>query len=423
MRPGTLTPERNTSLRVIGREGSVTGRIMNQLARNIGVAPFAPAGATVDVMSGEDVRKCRRWRRALARNRKDHRYYDIVEDTIRQSFDYRYFAIRDDRGEVRAVIPFFLLDLDLLAGLGHFARLATALVRRLWPRFMLARALMVGCTAGEGHLDDPDEVSHAEQAQLLAASLADHAVRLGAPMVVFKEFPAKYRSDLKALLQAGFSRAPSFPMTRLDIDHPSFDDFMVRVLSAKTRKDLRVKFRAAAAAPAIELRVVSDITPMIEELYPLYLQVYERAQFRFEKLSREFLCRLGRRMPDKVRFFVWQQQGRAIAFSLCMVQDDEIFGEYLGFDYTVALDLHLYHYVFRDVVTWAIARGYKTLRINGANYDPKLHLRFRLDPVDLYVRHTSRAANFMLARLLPFLVPTRYDPILPRFPNFHELDP
>jgi hypothetical protein len=81
-----------------------------------------------------------------------------------------------------------------------------------------------------------------------------------------------------------------------------------------------------------------------------------------------------------------------------------------------------HQYIIRDVVTWAIAHGYKTLRTNGANYDPKLHLRFRLDPVDLYVRHTSRAANFMLSRLLPFLVPTRYDPILPRFSNFHALD-
>src|SRR6202035_4348871 len=141
----------------------------------------------------------------------------------------------------------------------------------------------------------------------------------------------------------------------LDIDYASFDDFMARALSAKTRKDLRVKFRTAAAAPPIALEGVNDISPSIEEVFPLYLQVFERAQFRFEKLTAEFLCELGRRMPDKARFFVWRQQGRVIAFSLCMVQDDEIFGEYLGFDYAVALDLHLYHYVFRDVVTWAMA--------------------------------------------------------------------
>ena len=117
--------------------------------------------------------------------------------------------------------------------------------------------------------------------------------------------------------------------------------------------------------------------------------MFERSKLRFEKLTREFLCELGRRMPDKVRYFIWRQEGRVIAFSLCMVEGDDLYAEYLGLDYTLALKLHLYHYAFRDVVTWAIANGYKNFRSSGLNYDPKLHLRSRLDPIDLYVRHTS----------------------------------
>ena len=59
---------------------------------------------------------CRRWGSAFSDSRKHHRYYELVEDTIRQGFDYRYFVIRDALGEVRAVQPFFILDQDLLAG-------------------------------------------------------------------------------------------------------------------------------------------------------------------------------------------------------------------------------------------------------------------------------------------------------------------
>jgi predicted N-acyltransferase len=394
---------------------------MNQLARNLQLDIFSPQSAAVGVLSLADVRRCRRWERALASERKDHRYYEIVEETIRQGFDYHYFDICDSCGEVRAIVPFFRLDLDLLAGLPPRIHLAAEMLRRWWPRFMQVRTVMVGCAAGEGHLDDADELSHAEQAQRLSATVADHAAELQVRLIVFKEFPAKYRDDLECLVLAGFTRVPSLPMTVLDINYPSFEDFMSRTLSSKTRKDLRVKFRRAAAAAPIELSVVHDITPMIEEIYPLYLQVYERAQFRFELLTKEYLCRLGRTMPDKTRFFIWRQHGRAVAFSLCMVHKDEMFGEYVGFDYAVALDLHLYHYAFRDVVTWAMAHGYKTFRSNGANYDPKLHLRFRLDPVDLYVRHVSKIANFMLSKLLRYLVPVPYDPILARFPNFDEV--
>ena len=84
---------------------------------------------------------------------------------------------------------------------------------------------------------------------------------LKARLIVFKEFPAKYRGVLACFVGAGYTRVPSYPMTRLNIDYPSFDEYMARALSRKTRQDLRVKFRAAAAAPPIELTVVHDIAP------------------------------------------------------------------------------------------------------------------------------------------------------------------
>ena len=81
-----------------------------------------------------------------------------------------------------------------------------------------------------------------------------------------------------------------------------------------------------------------------------------------------------------------------------------MYAEYVGFDYAVALDLHLYHYIIRDMINWGISQGYKWFRSSGLNYDPKLHMRHRLDPLDLYVRHTSTAANA----------------ILKLFPNYHD---
>ncbi|MBV9971412.1 MAG: GNAT family N-acetyltransferase [Xanthobacteraceae bacterium] len=391
---------------------------MDELSRNF-QSGLAAHRSAVEVMSGDEVGRCRRWLHAFATQRKDSRYYEIVSRDIRQGFDYRYFALRDAGGEVRALAPFFVLDQDLCAAIAG-ARPALAALRRLWPRFMTARTLMVGCAAGEGHLDCEDEMSHAEQVRLLRDWIGFHADRLGARLVVFKEFPAKYRGVLGALCEAGYTRVPSFPMTRLDIDYPSFEAYMARALSRKTRRDLRLKFRAAAAA-SISLAVTSDITDRVDEVYPLYLQVFARSKWRFEKLTPEFLCELGRQMPDKVRYFVWSAEGKAIAFSLCMVDGEDIFAEYLGLDYSRALDLHLYHYAFRDVVRWAMANGYKRFRSSGLNYEPKLHLCSELEPLDLYVRHASPLVNKVLARVLPVLEPTHADPILRRFPNYDEI--
>jgi hypothetical protein len=379
-----------------------------------------PQRFSVDVLARADLARCPRWQHAFASSRKDHRFYELVEDTILQGFDYRYFVIKGRGGAIRAIQPFFILDQDLLAGVGPRMRRAVRAVRRVWPRFLTLRTMMIGCAVGEGGLDGC-EASHAANAEALASAIMRHAHELRTKLIVLKEFPARYRDPLSCFLRHGFTRVPSLPMTRLNIDFPDFDAYMARALNGATRRKLRKKFAAAAAAPPIEMRVVCDVTPFIDAIHPLYLQVYHRSKLHFEKLSRAFLCGLGCRMPDRTRFFIWRQNGRIVAFTLCMIEGNALFTEYIGLDYAVALDLHLYHYAVRDMITWAIAHGYKWLRSSGLNYDPKLHLRHVLDPTDLYVRHTSTVINAVLTRVLPWMEPTRYDPTLKKFPNYREL--
>jgi hypothetical protein len=376
----------------------------------------------VQVLRRAELARCSFWQTAFARQRKDRRFYELVEDTLDQGFDYRYFAVVDKGGEVRAVQPFLIVDQDLLAGLAdRIVRLA-GLVRRVWPRFLRLSTLMVGCAAGEGHLDGLDEAAQQAIASALATAIPVHARRLGTSLIVLKEFPAKYRAALRCFVQTGFARVPSMPMVSRSIDFRSFDDYAAKALSSKMRNQLRRKFDDAAKAGPIEMTLVEDIAPFVDDIYPLYLQVYERSSLHFEKLTKEFFYRLAQSMPDKVRFFLWRNDGRIVAFNLCMVQDDAICSEYIGLDYSVALDLHLYFVVVRDLMSWAMANGYRSFHSSGLNYDPKYRLRFALDPLDLYVRHTSRIANAVLARVLPLLGPTRYDPNLKRFANFGELD-
>ena len=222
------------------------------------------------------------------------------------------------------------------------------LVRRVWPRFLRLSTLMVGCAVGEGHLDGFDEAANHAIAIALATDIPAHARNLGASLIVLKEFPAKYRAALRCFVQKGFARIPSMPMVSRRINYLSFDEYAARSLSSKMRNQLRRKFEDAAKAGPIEMTLVEDITPFVDDIYPLYRQVYERSTLHFEKLTKEFFCQLGRTMPDKTRFFLWRKNGRIVAFNLCMVQDDAICSEYIGLDYALALDLHLYFVVVRD---------------------------------------------------------------------------
>jgi predicted N-acyltransferase len=364
----------------------------------------------------------RLWKSAFAHLRKDSRYYEIVEDTICPEFDYRYFAVKDASGLLIGVQPFFLLDQDLLAGAGPRAKAFVKAARRVWPRFLTMRTLMVGCAAGEGHLDAQGESARLELAEALAGGIVRAARREKASLIVLKEFPAEYRDALSCFLDKGFARAPNMPMTRLDISqYASFDDYLSRAIKSKRRTEFRKKFKAAEASSPIELEVAASPDAVIDEVYALYEQVFARSALQFEKLTKAYFIEVARRMPDKARFFLWRQDGRVVAFSLCLLQGDALYGEYLGLDYRIALDLHLYFYVMRDIISWAIENGFKSIVSTSLGYAPKLQMRHALEPLDLYIRHTSPLVNMALRAFLPLLEPTRGEPILKQFPNYAEL--
>ena len=384
------------------------------------VVRYPTSEGCVWIARRSDLQSLAAWRQALADQRKDYRYYELLEETIIQGFDYRYFVVEDGVGRVRAVQPFFFLQQDILQGSGDRLLSAAGKVRRVFPRFLTLRTLMVGCAAGEGHLDRGKEAEAKWVARQIHDMLKRYAKRSRASMVVLKEFPSTYRATLRPFSSNGYTRVPSLPSVKIHLPFKDFDDYMAKSLSKATRKDLRRKFRDTDGL-GITMEVLTDLTPFVDELYPLYLQVYERSDLRFEKLTKPFLCKLGQTMPDKARFFVWRKDGKAIAFSVCMIVGDELHDEYVGLDYSVALDLHLYFCTLRDVFQWMMQNGFVWYCSSAMGYEPKLRLKAKLAPLDLYVAHTSGIFNQVLKRVLPLLEPTRSDKTLREFPNFDEL--
>jgi predicted N-acyltransferase len=360
------------------------------------------------------------WERAFQNKCKDHRYYEIVDKTLEGDFEHHYVVLEDDSGNVRAIQPVFFVRQNLVEGVPGKIRSVVDLVRKRFPRFLTMRVLMVGCAAGAGDLGTCDEKDEAWVAAALLASLRNYARQNKASLIVLKDFTAKYRAALETFRSNVYARIPSMPMTRLALHYQTWDEYFC-TLSKATRKDLRRKFRKAERAPKIDMEIVSDLTPNVDEAYPLYLEVHERSPLKFETLTKDYFRAIGQRMPERARFFIWRQNGKIIAFSFCLVCADAIYDECIGLDYSVALDLHLYFYTLRDIISWAVQQGLKYYYSNPLNYGPKLHLRCELVPLDLYVMHTSALLNPIFRRIIKYLGPTRHDPFLRRFPNADQL--
>ena len=270
---------------------------------------------TATLVSREQLRNWPAWEQAFGARCKDHRYYEIIDETLADGFEHHYLILEDESGNVRAIQPLFFLQQNLVEGVPGAVRSIVDLVRKTFPRFLTMRTLMVGCAAGEGHLGACAEEDEAWVAQALHASLQTIARENKASLVVLKDFPSRYRAALGNFSANGYARVPSMPMTRLELHHANFEEFL-GTLGKATRKGLRRKFRKAERAPKIDMEVVTDIAPYVDEIYPLYLQVHERSPLKFETLTKDYFRSLSREMPERVRYFLWRQNGKIIAFSL-----------------------------------------------------------------------------------------------------------
>jgi len=357
------------------------------------------------------------WQRAFSGQCKDHRYYTVAGETLQGQFDHRYLILENSKtGEVSIQVLFFVRQ-DLTAGMPGRLRAILNFPRKVFPGWLQMRILMVGCSAGEGALDR----DHPWAVTALHEALDAYARKSKVSLVLLKDFPSTYREALAPFSANRYCRAPSMPACKLELGFANFEAFLNERLSYSFRKNLRRKFKKLAGCPPLRMEVITDATPIIDEIHSLYRQTMERSEFKFEELTADFLARIGREMPDRVRFFIWRQEGKIVAFALCMVHGDTIHDLNVGLDYEVALDLHLYFVTWRDVVEWAIDKGLKHYYTAPLNYDPKLHLRMELAPLDLYAWHTSALINPIFRLAMRYLQPARHDPVIRRFPNAHEL--
>src|SRR5207248_9089556 len=170
-----------------------------------------PQGVAKTVTRAE-LQDCDAWERAFRNKCKDHRYYEIVDETLEGGFKHHYLVLEDDSGEVRAIQPVFFVRQNLVEAVPGKIRSIVDLVRKTFPRFLIMRVLMVGCAAGTGDLGACDEKDEVWVAKALSASLRAYARQNKASLVVLKDFPAKYRRVLESFSSNGYTRLPSMPM-------------------------------------------------------------------------------------------------------------------------------------------------------------------------------------------------------------------
>ena len=179
------------------------------------MTPFSFKDGTAAVVSPNELRQYEDWPNAFHDCCKDHRFYEIIEKTLDNDFDYQYLILRDLTGKMRGIQPFFFVQQNLVEGIPGGPRRLVDSIRKKFPRFLTMRVLMVGCAAGEGHLGALSPVDSIWIAEALHECLPQVARAAKASLVVLKDFPSKYRDTLAGFSRNGFTRVIGMLGTRV----------------------------------------------------------------------------------------------------------------------------------------------------------------------------------------------------------------
>lgn len=320
-----------------------------------------------------------------------------------------FLARTTDRG-----IPCFSAPFDLLTTADDALRDRL----RRWPGFRSWKRLLtldtgfVGTTVSEYALFPagirPDD---------MAALLRDNNPQK--KLVIVKDLP--YNSPLlsasdnhysqalyDACLRQGFIGVEGQALAYVPINFDDTDDYLSR-LSRGRRRDIRRKLRSREQLH-IDILPTGDArfsdAAWRHELYQLYLAVYAQSDIHFDLLTPAYFDALLTDATSGGRVFLYWHNGVLAGYNLCYQQQDKLIDKYIGLNYPLALEHHLYFVSWFVNLEYALENG---LRFYVAGWtDPQVK--------------ASLGASFTLTRHLVWVRNPLLRRILNRFRHYFESD-
>jgi len=340
---------------------------------------------------------------------ESYQFYKALADSGLPEFVFYYLAFyRGD--EIAGIAPLFSTDFNLDIAVEGWPLKAIKAIRKAFPNFLVMKTLFCGSPFSEhGVIGARDDFRRDPRfTEYLAAGINKLASALGAPLVLFKDFPEESVSLLDGLKPRGFTKVESFPSVRVELNFSSFEEYS-RSLGGSTRKSLNKKLKQAYSRGKIEVKSAGEVSGEIDRIVELYEGAYHNGSTKFERLNRKFFLQVSRDLKDETRFFLYYVDGRLAAINLCFVFKDLLIDKFIGFDYDISSHYHLYFVSWVHNIRWCIENSLRYYYPGQTDYQPKIRLGGKLVPLYAYLKHRNVVLNFLLKLLALLLKPDNFD--------------
>ena len=253
----------------------------------------------------------------------------------------------------QGMAPAFSARFDILTTLDESQNAFANRLRysKLAKKFCTLQTLFAGTTVSEYAL-----YPHADDYSELIVGLFNEMRLSRAQLLIIKDIPSESpliddRGNISAsrlmhqCKQAGFSILSGQALAYVPIDFSSIDEYLTNRLSYSRRKEFRKKLKTKSELEILELRTGDAMFSdrfFVDELYRMYLNVYDQSKYHFDRLSQQFFVDTLNDATSNGVVFVYKRRGNVIGYNLCFVHNNYLVDKYVGFEYPAARDCNLY---------------------------------------------------------------------------------
>jgi Acetyltransferase (GNAT) domain len=351
-------------------------------------------------------------------------YETLDQSGIDDQFTLLYGLIKH-LGRPVGIAPVFVMDLPVEEfAPQEFLRLLR-LVGKILPSVLRQRTLFVGSPVVEESIVGlTSDVNRRAALLSLQVALEKQANKLGAPLIVWKDFPESSSADLNWLShQRRFFHVISLPNTVLEFPSRRKEDYFA-ALKGSRRLNLKKKLRRSREHVALRVEIVQHPdAKTLDDIFGLFWQTYEKSATKFVRLNRKFFELIAEKQPAHFIILREEVTGEMIAFMLCFDMGERLINAFTGMDYSRPKEWMLYFRLWDAAVDLALSRGFTAIVSGRSSYQAKIAIGHQLVPLNNYCRHRNIILHNVYRLFARTIHWASMDEALARFLKAHPVSP
>lgn len=336
------------------------------------------------------------WQECFAAPYEGKWWYAALEQAgLDDQFKFMYGLVKQDDKPV-AIAPAFLMDVPIALVIPPALLPIFNVLGKLFPSLLYQRTFFIGSPCSdEGRVGVVQGADAAEVFACVNTAMRDQANQLGATMRVWKDFAVEQASALEPLLKKdGLFHLVSFPGTNIALEGKDKNDYLSS-LKASRRNKLKKKMKQANEAPVyVEVVTQPDVSVM-DEIFSLFWQTYEKGSTKFERLNRQFFDQISRYENSYYVILRKKESNEMLSFMLCFKLGEHVVNKFIGIDYRQPKEWFLYFRLWDAAVEWSYSVGATSIQSGQTGYAPKIELGNDMVALSNYCQHKNPIVNFI----------------------------